>query len=145
MMVVDANVVLSAMRSSAGASHLLLRKMLVGEAAFAVSPAIAFEYEDLLKREGIFGNEPWIRPEEIDTVLDALFSRAHLVSPWFRFRPFLNDPKDDIYVECALAAGATFIVTHDRHFRHPTVRAFGITVLKPANLLAELKTRKEPQ
>lgn len=115
MMVVDANVVLSAMRSSAGASHLILREMLAGKAAFAVSPAIAFEYEDLLKRVGIFGDKPWIKPE------------------------------DDIYVECALAAGATFIVTHDRHFRHPTVRAFGITVLKPADFLVELTTRREPK
>ncbi|MGF9563301.1 PIN domain-containing protein [Neorhizobium sp. JUb45] len=144
-MVVDANVVLSAMRSSAGASHLLLREMLVGKAPFAVSPAVAFEYEDLLKREGIFGDEPWIRPDEIDTVLDALFSQAYLVSPWFRFRPFLSDPKDDIYIECALTAEATFIVTHDRHFRHPAVRAFGMTVVRPADFLAELMTRRQPK
>lgn len=143
MMVVDANVVLSAMRSSAGASHLLLREMLVGKAPFAVSPAIALEYEDVLKRDGIFGDEPWIKPDEIDTVLDALFGQAHLVSPWFRFRPFLSDPKDDIYIECALAAGATFIVTHDRHFRHPTVGAFGISALTPAGFLAEWKTRRQ--
>lgn len=144
MIVVDANVLLSAMRSSRGASHFLLREMLAGKAAFAVSPPIAFEYEDVLKRDGIFGDEPWITPDEIDTVLDALFSRAHLVSPWFRFRPFLADPKDDIYIECALTAGAAGIVTHDRHFRHPAVAAFGISILTPANFMAELKTWRQP-
>ncbi|MDP9836116.1 putative nucleic acid-binding protein [Neorhizobium huautlense] len=142
MIVVDANVLLSAMRSSQGASHLLLREMLAGKIPFAVSPPVAFEYEDLLKRDGIFGDEPWITPDEIDTVLDALFSQAHLVSPWFRFRPFLSDPKDDIYIECALTAGATFIVTHDRHFRHPSVSAFGISVPTPADFLAEFKRRR---
>lgn len=141
MIVVDANVLLSAMRSSRGASHFLLREMLVGKIPFAVSPPVAFEYEDLLKRDGIFGDEPWIRPDEIDTVLDALFGKAHLVSPWFRFRPFLTDPKDDI--ECTLAVGATVIVTHDRHFQHPAVGAFGISTLTPADFLAEWKTRRQ--
>lgn len=117
MIVVDANVVLSALRSSRGASHLLLREMLVGEVPFAVSPAVALEYEDVLKRPGILGDSPWLRADEIDTVLDAVFSQAHLVSPWFRFRPFLADPKDDIYIECALTAGATLIVSSDRHFQ----------------------------
>lgn len=72
MIVVDANVVLSALRSSRGASHLILREMLVGEILFAVSPAVALEYEDVVKREGILGDDPWISRGEIDTVLDAL-------------------------------------------------------------------------
>lgn len=144
MIVVDANVVLSALRSSKGASHLLLREMLVGNVPFAVSPAVALEYEDVLKREGILGDEPWVSQDEIDTVLDAVFSQAHLVSPWFRFRPFLADPKDDIYIECALTAGATFIVSSDRHFRHPAVRAFGMSVVRAGDFVAELTRRRQP-
>ena len=61
---------------------------------------------------------PWIANEEIDVVLDAVFKSAKLVSPWFRFRLFLNDPKDDLYIECDLAAAARTIVTSDRHFDH---------------------------
>jgi putative PIN family toxin of toxin-antitoxin system len=142
MIVVDANVVVSALRSSKGASHLLLRKMLVGGVAFALSPAIAVEYEDVLKRPGMLGDTPWISNEEIDTVLDAVISRAMLVSPRFRFRPFLDDPKDDIYIECALAAGATLIVSNDRHFRHPAVEAFGLSVMKTGEFLAEREKRR---
>ncbi len=116
--------------------------MLVGGVAFALSPAIAVEYEDVLKRPGMLGDTPWISNEEIDTVLDAVISRAMLVSPRFRFRPFLDDPKDDIYIECALAAGATLIVSNDRHFRHPAVEAFGLSVMKTGEFLAEREKRR---
>ncbi|WP_331000924.1 MULTISPECIES: PIN domain-containing protein [Rhizobium] len=77
-------------------------------------------------------------------MLDAVFSQAHLVSPWFRFRPFLDDPKDDIYIECALAAGATFIVSSDRHFQHPAVRVFGMSVMRAGDFVAELTRRRQP-
>lgn len=142
MIVVDANVVLSAFRSSNGASHILVRKMIGGTVPFSVSPAVALEYEDLLKRPGILGDNPWVRHDEIDTVLDAVFSRARLVSPWFRFRPFLNDPKDDLYIECALAAGANVIVSSDRHFHHPAVEAFGLKVIRAGEFVAELTRRR---
>ncbi|MDQ1196698.1 PIN domain-containing protein [Agrobacterium sp. SORGH_AS 787] len=143
MIVVDANVLLAALRSSRGASHWLIREMLKGGVPFAVSPAVALEYEDVLKREGILGQEPWIRPHEIDMLLDAIFSQAQLVSPWFRFRPFLPDANDDIYIECALAAGATYIVSSDRHFDHPAVKAFGISVMRAGDFAAELTRRRQ--
>ncbi|MBU4527873.1 MAG: PIN domain-containing protein [Hoeflea sp.] len=145
MIVVDANVVLSALRSSRGASHQLLRRMLAGGVPFAVSTAVALEYEDVLKRPGILGDQPWIHGGEIDTVLDAVFSQAHLVSPRFRFRPFLADPKDDIYMECALTAVAKFIVSNDRHFLHPAVKAFGISVVGAGEFIAEQTRRSLPR
>jgi predicted nucleic acid-binding protein len=143
MIVVDANILLSALRSSRGASHQVLRRILAGDLSFAISPAVALEYEDVLKRPGILGDHPWLVAGEIDVVLDAIFSRANLVSPWFRFRPFLADPKDDLYIECALTAGATFIVSNDRHFRHPVVSAFGITVASAGEFLAGLTPRRQ--
>lgn len=143
MIVVDANVMLSGLRSSRGASHRLLREMLLGSLTYAVSPAVALEYEDVLKRPGILGDDPWLAGSEIDILLDAVFGRANIVSPWFRFRPFLDDPKDDIYIECALAAGATWIVSNDRHFRHPAVQAFGMTVMTAGEYLAEQERRRD--
>lgn len=132
MIVVDANVFLSALRSSQGASHQILRSMLTGDIAFALTPAVALEYEDVVKRSGLLGQPPALSIDDVDVVLDALFSRAHIVSPYFRFRPFLDDPKDDIYIECAFAAAAEVIVTSDRHFRHPAVQAFGLSVMRAA-------------
>lgn len=117
----------------------------MGSIPFAVSPSVAFEYEDVLKRPGILGDTPWISGDEIDTILDAVFGRAHLVSPSFRFRPFLADPKDDIYIECALAAGAAHIISNDRHFRHPAVGAFGMTVMNAGEYLVGWNGRRDPK
>lgn len=91
MIVVDANVVLSALRSSRGASHQLLRRMLAGDVPFAVSTAIALEYEDVLKRPGILGAQPWIQGDEIDTVLDTIFSQAGF--PTFSFPAIPGRPQ----------------------------------------------------
>lgn len=143
MIVVDANVILAALRSSRGASHHLIRTMLYGAVPYAVSPAIALEYEDVLKRPGLLGDDPWISADEIDTFLDGVISQAYLVSPWFRFRPFLVDPKDDAYIECALAAGATYIVSNDRHFRHPDVLAFGLTLMNASEFLSATSKRSD--
>ncbi|WFU86170.1 MULTISPECIES: hypothetical protein [Rhizobium] len=52
-----------------------MREMLAGDVPFAVSPAVALEYEDVLKRPGVLGDEPWLSEDEIDTVLDAVFSQ----------------------------------------------------------------------
>lgn len=129
MIVVDAQIILRGIRSARRASHRILRGMVSGDLPFALSPAIMFEYQDVLGRPGILGSPPWLTTAEIDTILDALCLNCRAVAPWFRFRPFLDDPKDDIYIECALAAGATLIVSDDRHFRHPAVAAFGLVVM----------------
>jgi len=62
--------------------------------------------------------------------------------PLCRFQPFLNDLKDGLYVECALAAGARTIVTDDRRFKHPAVPAFGLTAIKASDFVAANYERK---
>jgi putative PIN family toxin of toxin-antitoxin system len=142
MIVIDANIILAAIRSIHGASHELLRQMVAGRVAFAISPAVVLEYEDVLKRPGILGGASWIGRDEIDVVLDTLVTKATLVSPFFRFRPFLGDPKDDLYIECALAAGADTIITNDRHFADPLVEAFGLSVRNVGSYVAEMSGRR---
>ncbi len=132
MIVVDASVLVRGVRSRNGASHLVVRAMLTGAVVFAASPAVVFEYEDVLKRPGQLGPEPWITLAELDVILDALCARAVPALPRFRFRPFLADPKDDLYIDCAMAAGVDTIVTEDRHFGHPAVAAFGLSAIGAA-------------
>jgi len=144
MYVFDTNIILSALRSRNGGSYVILREMLTGTISYAVSSAVILEYEDVVKRPGKLGKHPWITQDEIDVILDAIVKKAYLVSPWFRFRPFLQDPKDDLYIECALAAGAKTIGTNDRHFNAPVVEAFGLSILKPGEFLAEFQQRRQP-
>ena len=128
--------VLSSLRSRHGAANRVLRGMLTGEFAFALSSSIVLEYEDVLKRPGMLGATPWIERSQIDVILDAMCACGKLVEPWFKFRPFLDDPKDDPYIDCALASGASVILSRDKHFRHPRVAAFGLRVMTSGEFLA---------
>lgn len=100
MVVADTNVIVRGVRTKNGASGYVLRGMLTGEIAFAASPAVILEYEAVLKRPGVLGDVE-IDEQGIDLILDALCHRAIEAMPRFRFRPFLSDPKDDLFVECA--------------------------------------------
>jgi predicted nucleic acid-binding protein len=140
MIVADANVLLSALRSRNGASHAVMRGMLSGEIPFAVPAAVVLEYESVLKRPGVLGPAPWMNPDQIDSILDAICARGSLTEPWFHFRPFLDDPKDEPYIDCALAAGASVILSRDRHFQHPAVAAFGLRAMSARAYLNERRS-----
>lgn len=138
MIVVDTNVVVSGLRSRKGASNALLNKMVKGSVAYALSPALILEYEDVLKRPGILGDPPVLSGDEVDVVLDALCAMSVPVVPWFRFRPFLNDPKDDHVIERAMAASARIVVSSDKVFRHGDVSAFGLKMMTAKDYVYEM-------
>jgi putative PIN family toxin of toxin-antitoxin system len=138
MIVVDTNVVLRGLRSPQGASGFVLQGMINGEIEFAASPAVIFEYEDVLKRPNVLGSPRVVSSADLDVVLDAICQRAFVTLPQFRFRPFLDDPKDDLFVECALSAGARLIVSSDRHFWHPSLKGFGLQALSAKTFVEEV-------
>jgi len=41
---------------------------------------------------------------------------VQFVSPAYRFNLISADPDDNKFVDCAITAGATYIVSNDRHF-----------------------------
>lgn len=143
MIVADTHVILRGIRSPSGASGYILKEMLRGEIEFTLSTAVVLEYEDVLCRPGLLGNPPVATPEEVEVILDALCSRAKMVSPWFRFRPILDDPKDEIFVECALAAGARYIISDDRHFRHPMLAGLGLATMSASEFVNSQLSPKE--
>jgi predicted nucleic acid-binding protein len=99
--VVDTNVLVSAIRSNLGASYLLLQLLEGRLWRPVISPTLALEYEAVLKRETVRGA---ITREDIDDFLDYLLSRALLVQIYFRWRPALPDPNDECILELAIRA-----------------------------------------
>jgi len=70
--------------------------------------------------------------------LRYLASVAHLQDVHYLWRPCLRDPDDDMLLECAVASGSAFIVTHNvKDFRG--VEALGVQALTPADFLHLLK------
>lgn len=118
--------------------------MLVGEIAFALSPSVVIEYEDVLLRPDILGPAPWITPGQVGTLLDTLCKLCVPAFPQFRFRPLLRDPKDDLYVECAITAGAELVVSDDRHFRDPILKDFGLDVRTAVEFEGDWQKRRVP-
>jgi predicted nucleic acid-binding protein len=92
----DTNVVVSAFRSSLGASFRLLQTLEQRMWRPIISPTLAFEYEAALNRGS---EEMSLTLEDIDDFVEYLCSRSRLVQIYFRWRPILRDADDDRILE----------------------------------------------
>ncbi len=99
-----------------------------------ISPALVFEYEEVLKREA---EHLWLNPAKAAQVLDFICAVAGRPRIFYSWRPFLPDSDDDMILELAVAARADFIVTHNRaDFRG--AEQFGLGILSPREFLRKL-------
>ncbi|MGE0643556.1 MAG: putative toxin-antitoxin system toxin component, PIN family [Nitrospira sp.] len=133
--VIDTNVFVSALRSQAGASHKLM--LLVGSGKFEISLSapLVFEYEDAGKR--LVGKKSGLKSGDIDDILDYVCSVGHRRTVYYLWRPFLSDPKDDMVLELAVAAGSNIIVTYNKT-DFDGVEQFGIRVMTAQEFLQEI-------
>ena len=132
--VLDTNVIVSALRSQQGASYKLL--MLVGQADFEInlSVSLLLEYEDATKR--LLGQIP-LAEDEIDNILDYLCRMANQREVFYLWRPFLRDPKDDMVLELAVSGQCEAIITYNKK-DFVGVDQFGLRVMTPKEFLEEL-------
>ncbi len=129
--VIDTNVLVSALRSKQGASFKLLSLLRSEKFKFHLSVALVCEYEDVLKRENIGIN---LSREEIDGLLDVLCLLGEKNRIWFLLRPLLEDEKDEFVAELAVNARVDAIVTYNvKHFQN--IRQYGVEVLTPSEFL----------
>ena len=100
--------------------------------------ALVLEYEEVLRR-----GSPIHRwgAQEIDDVLNYLCSVGIRQEVYFHWRPMLPDADDDFLLELALAGGIDLIVTHNVRDL-AAASDFGIRVMRPAEFLRELETKK---
>jgi putative PIN family toxin of toxin-antitoxin system len=113
--VIDTNVLIAALRSRRGASHRML--MLVGTGRFEISVSVPLVLEYEYAAKALLGAIP-LTESDIDDILDYLCQSAVHTDIYYLWRPLLRDPKDDMVLELAVAAGCDFIVTYNqRDFR----------------------------
>ena len=129
--ILDTNVLHSALRSQLVASFRLLS--LIEDSRFQInlSVALVLEYEDVLKRPAMNLQSTH---QEIDDVLDFLCQNANLREIFYLWRPTLRDPKDDFVLELAVESNCDYIVTFNtKDFTE--AKNFGIKAIKPSEFL----------
>ena len=129
--VVDTNVLVAAFRSSLGASYRLLQTIELRRWRPVISPAVALEYESVLKRGA---GELGLSLGDVDDFMEYLCSRARLVQIYFRWRPILPDPDDDRILAVAVRTGSPIVTFNVRDLRGS--EGFGIRTTSPDELLA---------
>lgn len=133
-LVIDTNIIVSALRSRRGTAYQLLRVIRRRSIPFVISVALVLEYEDALGRPGMI---PSLPQHMVTRFLNAVVALAEHQHIFFTWRPWLPDPKDDMVLEVAVAASASHIVTFNlRDFRG--AEKFALSVVTPVELLRQL-------
>ncbi len=134
-LILDTNVLIAGLRSSLGASHVLLRSVGSGRFTLGLTTALVLEYEAVCMRSlDALG----LTTQELGVLLDYLCSVGKLAAVRFLIRPSTADPKDEMVLEAAVATGSDWVVTHNvRDMAAGAVR-FGVEVLTPGEALRRL-------
>ena len=131
--VVDANVLVSAMISGSGAPYFVMQLVLQNAVTLLADSRIFAEYDEVTARPRFEFDS-----QERRTLLDILLSIAEpvIASP---LRVSLPDPDDRIFVEVAIAGAADAIITgNTRHFI-PKKGELSVPVLTPRQLVDRLR------
>jgi uncharacterized protein len=108
--VLDTNVIVS-MIGRTSPNRWIFDKILVGEVVLCISHEIALEYEEVLARK--------TTPEIASNFAEFLanFPYVEHSEVHFQWNLIENDPDDNKFVDCAVAANAYCIVSEDCHFK----------------------------
>lgn len=142
-LVLDTDVVLSGLRSSTGASRVLLLAVREQAVRPLATVAMMLEYEDVLKRPKQLA-ATGLDVEEVDAFLDNLARFAEPVVPHYSYRPTVRDPDDELLVDAAVNGRADAIVSFnasDLKPSDPKQGELGIPVYAPGEILRRLTWR----
>ena len=138
--VLDTNIIVSAYLNPDGLPFFILKLALAGSFRLCVSEPILAEYEELLSRKSFSMDRRRARLflRQIRAVGDVYSSAGGL--------DVTKDPDDNMFLECALAAKAHYLVTgNNAHF--PKKRWKYTSVISPRtfiNIWKDLRPDDEP-
>jgi putative PIN family toxin of toxin-antitoxin system len=129
--VIDTNVIVSALRSKKGYSYKLLSIIDDERIKIFISVPVILEYEDAIKREK---SDIKFKKSEIDDFLDFICLISEQRKIHYLWRPFLKDRKDDMFLELAVESGSDFIITFNKRDFEGTEN-FGIKTITSKEFL----------
>lgn len=131
-LVADTNVILSSFIST-GPPRLIVNRIRDRLDLLCVSPPILDEYLVVLQRAGLSAD-----------LLASLFSlfqdpdRILLAFPFRHLNVIPDDPSDNMFIECAVEAGADYLISGDQHLKR--LKSFqDIQIVSPREYLSRLR------
>jgi putative PIN family toxin of toxin-antitoxin system len=136
-LVVDTNVIVSAMRSPRGASAALLIAARRSRITLVANVALVLEYEATC-RLAEHRLASGLDLNQVGIFVDAVIAMADPVESHFIWRPQLRDPGDELVLEAAVNGHADAIVTFNLRDFGTVPQRFGIELLMPAEALRRI-------
>ena len=133
--VVDTGVLVSALIKHQGTTGDILAALRAGRFTAIYSTEMLVEIIDVLGRPSIRAKYH-IEPDDITALINLIRLRGEMVIPKQKIRA-CRDPKDNIFLEAALASQADYIVSGDSDLLELSPFET-IPVLRPAGFLAAL-------
>lgn len=128
--VADTNIFISAYNYHGKPEQFLLLPQL-GLVKLFISPEILNEFKRINRHKMGWSEE------KIRQTLFHIGSYSELTYPAISLNIVKDDPSDDRILECAVAAGADFIVTGDEKHLLKLKQFQGIKIIRPAKFLAD--------
>lgn len=131
--VLDTNVLLVCI-SDRSKLHWVFQTLISQSYILCVSTEILAKYAEIIER--------YIGPETRESVLGLIENLPNVeqITSYYRFR-LLKDVDDDKFVDCAIAANASFIVSHDKDFAIvKTIDFPKVRVINTDEFFSELQT-----
>jgi putative PIN family toxin of toxin-antitoxin system len=132
--VLDTNIIYSAVRSKRGMSYRLLSKIDEQKYKIQISVPLILEYEDVLKRNL---TNLILTESDIDDLIDYLCKVGEKRKIYYLWRPVLKDIKDDFILELAVESESDYIITYNiKDFK--AAENFNIKVITLKEFLTKL-------
>lgn len=135
--VIDTNVIISALRSKNGASFKLISMLNDGKFNITISVPLILEYEAVAIRNL---DNLSIDKNDVKIFLDYLCKIGNKIKIFFLWRPFLRDPKDDFVLELAFNSESDFIITYNKK-DFAGSENLGITILDPKEFIQLIEVK----
>lgn len=137
--VIDTNIILSALFSNKGASNKLLVWLFENKKKCnVVSNTLITEFEDVLTRDKNLKQYNNLEKEDVLAFIDDICFISYHQSIYFLWRPFLKDSNDDMVLEVVVNANVEAIITFNPKDFKGVKESFSIDILTPKEYLIKI-------
>jgi len=113
--VFDCNLFLQAVGKGGNHAFRCLQLAMDGEVTLCVSEQVLAEVVEVLRRPLVREMFPMLDDDRVDSLVAWLREFAEVIDPVPHEYDYPDDPKDEPYIDLAIAADATFLVSWDKH------------------------------